>query len=67
MAVDVFDCNLEAIEASGVGCRDISDAKLCIQRHAGNDEKHLIVFWVQTNSTGKVAAMAVAHIKQKPV
>ncbi len=23
-AVDVFDCNLEAIEAAGFGCRDFS-------------------------------------------
>jgi hypothetical protein len=43
-----------------------SKAQLCIQCKAGNDEKHLIVIGLQMESTGKVAAMAVAPIEHKP-
>ena len=41
-------------------------AKSCIRRQAGNDEKHLILFWVQTESIGEVAAMVIAHVERKP-
>jgi hypothetical protein len=33
---------------------------------AGYDEKYLVVFGLQTESTGKVAAMVVARIEHKP-
>ena len=35
-------------------------------RHAGNDEKHLILVWVQKDSISQVTAMVVARIEQKP-
>ncbi len=38
-------------------------AKSCIQSQAGNDEKRLILFRVQTESIGKVAAMVIAHVE----
>jgi hypothetical protein len=41
-------------------------AKLNIWCQTGDNEKHLVVFWVQTELTGKIAAMVVAHINQKP-
>ena len=41
------------------------EAKLCVRHQASDGEKHLVVFLVQTESTGKVAAMAVARIKRK--
>ena len=40
-------------------------AKSCIRRQAGNDEKHLILVGVQTEVTGQVTAMVVAHIERK--
>jgi hypothetical protein len=39
-----------------------SKAQSCIQCKAGNVKKHLIVVGLQTESTGKVAAMVVAHL-----
>jgi hypothetical protein len=35
-------------------------------RQAGDDEKHLVLVGVQTESIGQVTAMAVARIEQKP-
>ena len=35
-------------------------------RQAGDDEKHLVLVGVQTESIGQVAAMAVARIERKP-
>jgi hypothetical protein len=61
-----------------VGCKSIptkelspshgldSKAQLCIQCEASNDEKHLVVIGLQTESTGKVTAMVVAPIEHKP-
>ncbi len=37
-----------------------SKAQSCIQCKVGNDEKHLVVVGLQTESTGKVAAMVIA-------
>jgi hypothetical protein len=42
------------------------EAELRIRCPAGNDEKHLIVVWLQLESTGKVAVMVVARIERKP-
>jgi hypothetical protein len=42
-----------------------SKAQSCIQCKASNDEKHLVVIGLQTESTGKVAAMVVARIEHK--
>jgi hypothetical protein len=42
------------------------EAKLRIQCQAGNDKKHLVVIWLQPESTGKVAVMVVARIEHKP-
>jgi hypothetical protein len=35
-------------------------------RQAGDDEKHLVVVRLQTESIGEVAAMVVARIERKP-
>ena len=42
------------------------EAKSHIERQAGDDEKHLVLFGVQTEVTGQVTAMVVACIEQKP-
>jgi hypothetical protein len=42
------------------------DTKLRIQHQAGNTEKNLVVFRVQTELIGKVAAMVIAHTEHKP-
>ncbi len=42
------------------------ETKARIQHQAGNDEKNLIVFRVQTELIGKVAAMVIACIEHKP-
>ncbi len=42
-----------------------SKAQSCIRCKAGNNKKHLIVVGLQTESTGKVAAMVVARIERK--
>jgi hypothetical protein len=42
------------------------DTKLHVQHQAGNNEKNLVVFWVQTESIGKVAAIVIACIEHKP-
>ena len=42
------------------------ESKSCILRRAGDDEKRLILVGVQTEATGQVTAMVVAHIEQKP-
>jgi hypothetical protein len=46
----------------GLDCK----AQSCIQRKAGNDEEHLVVAWLQTESTGEVAAVVIACIEHKP-
>ncbi len=43
-----------------------SKAQSCIRCEAGDDEKHLVVVGLQTESTGEVAAMVVARIERKP-
>jgi len=35
-------------------------------RHAGDDEKRLVLVWVQKELIGQVTAMVVAHIERKP-
>jgi hypothetical protein len=35
-------------------------------RQAGDDEKHLVVVRLQTESIGEVAAMVIARIERKP-
>jgi hypothetical protein len=42
------------------------DTKLHEQRQADNNEKNLVVFRVQMESIGKVAAMVIACIEHKP-
>ena len=42
------------------------EAKSCIRRQAGDDEKRLVLVGVQTEATGQVTVMAVAHIERKP-
>jgi hypothetical protein len=41
------------------------EAKSCIRRQAGNDEKRLVLVGVQTEATGQVTAMVVARIERK--
>jgi hypothetical protein len=52
----------ELSPSRGLDCK----AESRIQCQANNDEKHLVVVWLQTESTGKVAVMVVAHIEHKP-
>jgi hypothetical protein len=42
------------------------EAKSCIRRQAGDDEKCLALVGVQMEVTGQVTAMVVARIEQKP-
>ncbi len=42
------------------------DTKLCEQQQAGNNDKNLVVIWIQTESIDKVAAMVIACIEHKP-
>jgi len=35
-------------------------------RQAGDDEKHLVLVWVQKESIGQVTAMVIARIEQTP-
>ena len=42
------------------------EAESRIRCEAGDDEKHLVVIGLQTESTGEVAAMVVACIERKP-
>ncbi len=46
----------------GLDCK----AQSCIQRKAGDNKEHLVVVRLQTESTGKVAAIVIAHIEHKP-
>jgi hypothetical protein len=46
----------------GLDCK----AQSRIRRKAGNDKEHLVVIRLQTESTGKVAAMVIACIERKP-
>ncbi len=41
------------------------EAKSLVQRHASDDEKNLIVIWLQTELIGKVVAMVIACIECK--
>jgi hypothetical protein len=43
-----------------------SKAQSCIRCEAGDDEKHLVVVGLQTESTGEVTTMVVARIERKP-
>jgi hypothetical protein len=52
----------ELSPSRGLDC----EAKLLIQCQAGNNEKHLVVVWLQPELTSKVAVMVVAHIERKP-
>ena len=38
-----------------------------IVRQSSNDENHLVLFLVQTESIGEVTAVVVARIERKPV
>jgi hypothetical protein len=42
------------------------EAKSRIRCQAGDDEKHLMVIWLQQELTGEVAVMVVARIEHKP-
>jgi hypothetical protein len=75
-----IDVNLFLLKLNSaiVGCKSMptkelspsrgldSKAQSCIQCKAGNNEKHLVVVGLQTESTGKAAAMVVACIEHKP-
>ena len=37
-----------------------------LHRKAGDDKKGLILFWVQTESMGEVAAVVIARIEREP-
>ncbi len=52
----------ELFSGRGLDCK----AQSCIQRKASNDKEHLVVVWLQMESTGKVAAMVIACIERKP-
>ena len=41
-------------------------AKFCLRCQAGNDEKCLILFWIQMESIGEVAAMVIACVEREP-
>ncbi len=42
------------------------EAKSCIRRQAGDDEKSLILSRVQTEASGQVTVMVIAGIERKP-
>jgi hypothetical protein len=42
------------------------EAKSGIMRQAGDNEKRLVLVWVQKESIGQVTAMVVSRIEQKP-
>ncbi len=42
------------------------EAESRIRCQAGDDEKHLVVIWLQTEPTGKVAVMVIACIERIP-
>ena len=42
------------------------EAESCIRCQAGNNEKHLVVVWLQSESIGEVAALVIARIERKP-
>ncbi len=58
-----------AATAAGGGAQRIGldlEAKSCIPRQVGNDEKRLVLVGVQTEATDQVTAMVVARNEQKP-
>ncbi len=52
----------ELSPSRGLDCK----AESRIQCQAGDNKKHLVVVWLQTESTGEVAVMVVARIERKP-
>jgi hypothetical protein len=41
--------------------------QLHVQHQVGDDEKSLVIIWLQTELIGKVTAMVIACIERKPV
>jgi hypothetical protein len=62
----IVDCKpmptKELSPGRGLDCK----AKSRIRCQAGNNEKHLVVVRLQTEPTGKVAVMIIAHIEHIP-
>ncbi len=62
----IVGCNLMPTEELSPSHGLDSKAQLCIRCKASDDEKHLVVVGLQTESTGKVAAIVIARIERKP-
>ena len=61
-AVDVFDCNLEALEASGFRCRDFGGkiaAQVLIDNAIGSDLKHDMNFCILKSACANVATQNI--------
>ena len=66
-----FDCDIElgkvmSPQESSPRIRLHFEAMFGIPRKAGDDKKGLILFWVQTESMGEVAAVVIALIEREP-
>ncbi len=59
-------CKLMPAKELSPGRGHDCEAQFCIRCKAGNNKEHLIVIQLQTEATGKVAAMVIAHIEHKP-
>jgi hypothetical protein len=69
----LFELNSAIINCKSMPAKELSPGRLldckaqsCLWRKAGNNEEHLVVVRLQTESTGQVAAMVIAHIEHKP-
>ncbi len=69
----MFELNSAIVNCKSMPAKELSPgrgldckAQLCIQRKAGDDKEHLVVVQLQTESTGKVAAVVIARIECKP-
>jgi hypothetical protein len=65
----LFELNSAIVNCKSMPAKELSPghgldckAQLCIRCKAGNGEEHLVVVRLQTESTGKVAAMVIARI-----
>ena len=66
----LFNFNCTIVDYKPMATKELSpnigldlEAKSRIRRQAGDNEKRLILFRVQTEATGQVTAMVVARIK----
>jgi hypothetical protein len=69
----LFELNIAIVNCKSMPAKELSPgcgldckAQSCIRHKAGNDKEHLVVVRLQTELTGKVAAMVIACIERKP-